>query len=152
MYSKAEIAKVKTDFWTTFGQYMRPVPGAEGGRVNWQNYKTGVRNIFFRMKAERDFTSIGIEIHHQDEEMQELMFYQFREFQNILHSTLGEEWDWQLHVTDEYGKIISLIQKKLKDVNVMNREDWPEIISFLKPRIIALDDFWSNMKPAFEDF
>ncbi|TVP42967.1 MAG: DUF4268 domain-containing protein, partial [Mongoliibacter sp.] len=40
----------------------------------------------------------------------------------------------------------------LADVNVMEKDDWPAIISFLKPRIIALDAFWSNIKPAFEGF
>ncbi len=152
MYSKAETAKVRKDFWTTFGQYMNPVPAADGGRVNWQNYKTGVRNIFFRMKAERDFTSLGIEITHSDEEMQELVFDQFRQFRNILQTTVGQEWEWQLHTVDEYGKTISTISIAKSGPNVMDRNDWPEIISFLKPRIIALDEFWSNMKPAFEDF
>ena len=27
----------------------------------------------------------------------------------------------------------------------------PELISFFKPRIIALDEFWDNVKPVFED-
>jgi hypothetical protein len=34
----------------------------------------------------------------------------------------------------------------------MNEEYWPEIISFLKPRIIGLDDFWDRVKPGFENF
>jgi hypothetical protein len=33
----------------------------------------------------------------------------------------------------------------------MKRDDWPAIISFLKPRIIALDAFWSQAKYGFED-
>lgn len=150
MYSRAESAKVRKDFWTTFGQYMKPIPNAEGFRTNWQNYKTGVKNIFFRMKAERGFASIGIELNHKDEEMQELVFFQFKEFQKLLEAELGETWDWELHEFDESGKVISRIQIVLADVNVMEKEDWPAIISFLKPRIIALDAFWSNFKPAFE--
>jgi hypothetical protein len=34
----------------------------------------------------------------------------------------------------------------------MEEGDWPAIISFLKPRIIALDEFWENVKPGFEDY
>lgn len=152
MYSRAESAKVRKDFWTTFGQYMKPIPNAEGFRTNWQNYKTGVKNIFFRMKAERGFASIGIELNHKDEEMQELVFFQFKEFQKLLEAELGETWDWELHGFDESGKVISRIQIVLADVNVMEKEDWPAIISFLKPRIIGLDAFWSNISPAFEGF
>ncbi len=131
---------------------MKPVPSAEGLKVNWQNYKTHVPQVFFRMKAERDFASIGIEINFKDLEMQELVFEQFQTFKKLLEGALGEEWQWSLHSTDDYGKVTSKIQKTLPNVNVMEQEDWSEIISFLKPRIIALDEFWSNVRPAFEGF
>jgi hypothetical protein len=104
------------------------------------------------MKAERDFASIGIELAHGDEEMQELYFDQFLQFKNLLTQATGEEWDWKLHATNEIGQTISKIEKILPNVNVMEQSDWPEIISFLKPRIIALDEFWDNVKPGFEDF
>ncbi|MCH7413567.1 DUF4268 domain-containing protein [Belliella sp. R4-6] len=151
MYSRAEKSKIRKDFWTAFGQYMKPVPSETGFRVNWSNYKTGVKHIFFRMKAELDFASIGIEINHADEELQLLFFEQFQEFKKILHTQLNEEWDWELHHIDESGKIVSRIQKIIPKVNVMDQNDWSKIISFLKPRIIALDAFWANMKPAFEE-
>lgn len=151
MYSKGELVKVRKDFWTAFGQYMKPVPSAEGYRVNWQNYKTGVKDIFFRLNAERTYASIGIEITHKDLEIQELFFQQFEAFKKILEGELGEKWDWQMHSTDPFGRIISKIEKTLPEVNIMDLNDWPAIISFLKPRIIALDAFWSNMKPAFEN-
>ena len=129
---------------------MKPIPNAEGRRINWPNYKTGVRNIYFRMKAERNFASIGIEIGHSDEELQELYFDQFIQFKKMLEATVGEEWSWNLHQENEFGQAVSRIEKILPAVNVMNEADWPEIISFLKPRIIALDEFWSNVKPGFE--
>ncbi|PZX51395.1 uncharacterized protein DUF4268 [Algoriphagus chordae] len=129
---------------------MKPIPNAEGRRINWPNYKTGVRNIYFRMKAERDFASIGIELGHPDEELQELYFDQFGQLRKILESTLGEEWSWKLHQENEFGQIVSRIEKILPVVNVMDEKDWPEIISFLKPRIIALDEFWELVKPGFE--
>lgn len=129
---------------------MKPVPNAEGRRINWPNYKTGVRHIYFRMKAERDFASIGIEIGHPDEELQELYFDQFGQFKKMLESIVGEEWNWELHQENEFDQVVSRIEKILPAVNVMDSEDWPEIIAFLKPRIIALDEFWNNVKPGFE--
>lgn len=151
MYSKAEKSKIRKDFWTAFGQYMKPVPSETGVRVNWSNYKTGVKHIFFRMEAENDFASIGIEINHPDIELQQLFFEQFVEFKNLLQSEIGEKWNWELHHEDEFGKISSKIHIILPNANVMDRNDWSKIISFLKPRIIALDAFWANMKPAFEE-
>lgn len=150
MYTKNEVSKTKQEFWTAFGLYMKPVPSYEGRRIQWQNYKTGIKGIYFRMKAERDFASIGIEIVHSDVDIQELFFDQFKQFEKILNSAIGEVWDWQLHVAGDDGQIISKIEKRLNQVNVMNKAQWGDIISFLKPRIIALDDFWSNMKYGFE--
>lgn len=152
MYSKAEASQIRTDFWITFGQYLKPVPNSQGYKTKWANYKTGVKDICFRMKTEQDFTSIGIEIAHLDVELQELYFDQFLMLKNLLFQATGEEWDWKLHTTNELGQKISKIEKIRDHVNVMNQNDWPEIISFLKPRIIALDEFWEHVKPGFEDY
>ena len=64
MYSKELSSKLKTQFWTNFGQYMKPVPGASGLPVNWINYKTGIRNIHFKMDAGNTIAFIAIEISH----------------------------------------------------------------------------------------
>lgn len=152
MYSKAERSAIRKEFWIKFGQYMKPVPSASGFRVNWPNYKTGIRDIYFRMKAEQGFASIGIEITHTDEELQELYFDQFLQLKKILQTSLGEDWDWNLVVLNEFEQPVSKIEKVLTGVDVMNEQDWPAIISFLKPRIIGLDDFWDQVKPGFEGF
>ena len=152
MYSKAERSAIRKEFWIKFGQYMKPVPSASGFRVNWPNYKTGIRDIYFRMKAEQGFASIGIEITHTDEELQELYFDQFLQLKKILQTSLGEDWDWKLVVLNEFEQPVSKIEKVLTGVDVMNEQDWPAIISFLKPRIIGLDDFWDQVKPGFEGF
>ncbi|MDP2042362.1 MAG: DUF4268 domain-containing protein [Algoriphagus sp.] len=151
MYSRSEASRIRTEFWITFGQYMKPVPNAQGRRINWPNYRTGVKDVYFRMKAEQEFASIGIELGHKDEELQELYFEQFRELKNLFKTSMGEEWDWKLHATNEVGQPVSKIEKVITGVNVMEENSWPEIISFLKPRIIALDEFWDNVKPAFEN-
>ncbi len=46
MFSKQEASQLRKDFWTAFGLYMRPIPSAEGDKINWINYKTGEKDIF----------------------------------------------------------------------------------------------------------
>ena len=151
MYTRAELSKIRTEFWITFGQYMKPVPNAQGRRINWPNYKTGVKDIYFRMRAERDYAAIAIELAHADLEMQELVLDQFGQLKKIFEECLQEEWSWKLHVANDLGQLTSKIECVLEEVNVLNSEDWPRIVSFLKPRIIALDDFWDQVKPGFEE-
>jgi hypothetical protein len=127
-------------------------PGSEGEKVNWINYKTGLKYLNFKLEALPKGAYIAIEMSHPDLGIQELMFEQFKEFENILLDNLGEEWDWLLHTQDEQHKVISTIRMTLPGVSIFRQEDWPELISFFKPRIIALDAFWSDSRYAFDVF
>ncbi|HEX8505329.1 MAG TPA: DUF4268 domain-containing protein [Hymenobacter sp.] len=150
MYSKAEATQLRQAFWTAFGQYMAPVPSAEGETTNWINYKTGLKHVNFRMQADNRRASIGIELTHPDAGIRELFWEQFLELRTLLHETLGEAWTWDADATTEHGLPYSRIYAELGPVNLFNREDWPALISFFKPRIIALDAFWSDAQYTFE--
>jgi hypothetical protein len=151
MYTREQASQLRQAFWTTFGQYMAPVLSAEGIKPNWLNYNTRQKNVFFRMKADKKDASIGIELTHPDIEIQEIFFDQFSALRNVLHEHLDEDWTWTLHTTDETGKTISRIYKEISPVNVFNRDDWPTLISFFKPRIISLDQFWSDAQYSFDE-
>jgi hypothetical protein len=150
VYSKQEITQTRQRFWTSFGQYMRPVKGATGDTINWLNYKTGVRHIYFRMDVTTTFASIGIELQHPDETIRLEYFNQFQSLRSMLESSADETWDWSPAHEDESGRMISRIGKTMEGVNLFRETDWPAIISFLKPRIIALDRFWSEVRDVFE--
>lgn len=150
MYSKQEAARLKQDFWTSFGQYLSPILSAEGEKINWINYKTGEKNIAFRMQADNKGAWIGIELSHKDPQIQQLYFDQFQELRKILEQTLGEPWQWQLHTRDEHGKLVSRIVRQLPGLSIFRKEDWPGLITFFKPRLLALDEFWSGVKYSFE--
>lgn len=152
MYSKDQLSQLKQEFWTAFGQYIAPQLSAEGLRINWINYKTGVKHLFFKMQADKRQAVIAIEITHSDPGMQELVFEQFKEFKKIFEAQLQEEWEWELGSVDEYGKKISRIYKVLPDVSIFKKEDWPALISFFKPRMIALDEFWNDAQHSFDVF
>ena len=150
MYSKDEASQIKQAFWTTFGQYIAPQLSADGLKINWINYKTGIKHLYFKMEADNGFASIGITITHPDKGIQELFFEQFLELKTLLQSYLDEEWIWALHQQDEYGKTVSRIYTEIKGVSIYNRDQWPQLISFFKPRIIALDEFWIVGQYSFE--
>ncbi|MBC7948208.1 MAG: DUF4268 domain-containing protein [Chitinophagaceae bacterium] len=139
-------AKGKQEFWTTFGQYMAPVLSSEGEKVNWINYKTGIRHIYFRMDAGKDFASMAIELRHPDEDVQMEYFEKMRGFKDLLETTVGEPWEWEGGLRDEYGVVYSRISKTIEGVNIFEKELWPPIISFFKPRLMAVDAWWSDVR------
>jgi hypothetical protein len=149
MYSRDEASRIKHEFWTTFGRYMRPILSAEGMKISWVNYHTRLKDVYFRMDAGKKSAMISISIEHSDPELQELHYEQFLQFRDLLHSVLEEEWKWDLQVPVD-GKVISRIYTELHGFSVFNKDHWPELISFFKPRIIALDSFWENARYSFE--
>lgn len=151
MFSKDEASRLKEQFWITFGKYMKPVPNAEGEVINWLNYRTGVKHISFRMDAEPKFARITIEIGHPDAGVRELIFEQFAAFKTLLTDALAEDWEWELIATSSFEKEVARISCTLDKMSVFNKEHWASIIAFLKPRIIALDNFWLDVKPIFEE-
>ena len=52
--------------------------------------------------------------------------------------------------TDEHGQLLARIGTTLHPANVFERDDWPALISFFKPRLLALDAFWADAQWSFE--
>jgi hypothetical protein len=149
MYTKQEASLIKKKFWTSFGRYLQPVPNAEGENINWLNYKTGIRDIFFRMDVDAASAQIAIEIKHTVNSLDNRYYEQLLAMRTMLENTLGETWQWQPEVQDEFGAVLSRVYTTKPGVNIFKESDWPAIITFLKPRIIALDEFWLQVKDVF---
>jgi Domain of unknown function (DUF4268) len=150
MYTKAEASAIRQKFWTSFGKYMQPVPTASGEKVNWINYKTGIKGIYFKMDANKDFAYVSIEIFLPDKTLEHLYYQTFRTFTKQFEAVVGEGWKMKEDfLTNDY-KSVSIIHTELQNVNIFKESDWPSIIEFLKKNMKALDAFWDLYKPAFE--
>ena len=66
---------------------MKPIPGASGQPVNWINYKTGIRNIHFKMDADNTKAVIAIEISSAKEEERLHYYNQFLSLKKLLAPT-----------------------------------------------------------------
>lgn len=150
MYSKEQSSKIRQQFWTKFGLYMKPVPGAAGTAVNWLNYKTGKRHISFHMDAGKHEAIIAIEIKHPVTAERHSCYQQFLSLKTLLENETGFKWQWEMDARPDDTNTISRVSQILSPINIMNENDWPAIIGFLKPRIIALDHFWELVKDGFD--
>ncbi len=145
MFKSEEASRIRQEFWTAIGRYMTPVPSAEGMKINWINYRTSIKDVYFRMNVNQNSAMIYIAMEHSDPGLREL---HFQELKKLLHAELDEEWQSQTYVKKD--KVISRIYKQTSGVSGFNKDHWPELISFFKPRIIALDCFWENARYSFE--
>lgn len=150
MYSKHAASLLTQQFWTAFGQYMSPVLSAEGEKINWVNYKTGVKFIRFTMQSINSTATITIELSNADIVTQQQQFNRLVQFKNQFIQECGNDWRWQKMTTDKHDKIVSSISTSIENVSILNKSEWPKIISFFKPHLISLDKFWSNYKFALQ--
>jgi hypothetical protein len=149
LYSKQEASQLRQEFWKAFGLYMSPILSSDEEKVNWVNYKTGEKFIQIRTRAEGKIAEAAICLTHPDPMIQQIHFEHFQKLQQVFEEMVGEDWHWLLHANEE-GRIISKIAKRIEGVNIMRKEDWPALISFFKPNMIALDAFWNMVKHTME--
>jgi hypothetical protein len=119
-------------------------------RLNWVNYQTGVKDIYFRLYAEQKYVSVAIELHHKDAGIRALYFEQFEEFKQLTKSTFSDHWDWASSTQNLQGKEIAAIYCRKEKLSVFNQNQWPEMIAFLKRNMIALDSLWQDIRLVFE--
>jgi len=150
MRTRQEVKQLTEGFWTAFGTYMSPVVSADGIKINWVNYKTGVKDVRFTMRANEINAIISIEFSQEEEARRQILFNKLVQLRKAFIQITGEGWHWQQNVSNECGKAICRVSAALQNVSILNRSDWPAIISFFKPRLVALDTFWSGYKYAFE--
>ena len=150
MYTKEEASAVRQKFWTGFGRYMQPVPSASGEKINWVNYKTGIKGISFKMNADNNRAMLAVEISTADEEVRMKYFGIFLNFKKAFEQAAGKDWDFTENFATENGLAISRISTELNGINIFRESDWPQIISFLKKNMIALDGFWNEYQHAFD--
>lgn len=146
MYNNKEISKIQAEFWTTFGLYMRPVPGVSGERVNWINYKTNIKYLRFNLNFTDKIASLIISISHPEIESQKPFFDMF----NVLKDELSSFPNPLIFNSAFSEKNNSTIECILQNVNIFDKSTWPAAIAFLKSAIIQLDIFWQNNKDVFE--
>ncbi len=103
------------------------------------------------MDADHQSAFVAIELSQPDEDIRELMFLQFQALKHLLEAHTGETWTWE-PVFEDQGRVVSRIGTTISGLNIFRQEDWPGLISFLKPRILALDQFWSEAQYGFEMF
>lgn len=149
MYSKEMASSIRSRFFTRLGQYMSPIPSATGQKVNWINYKTGIRQIYIRIEVPNRGCEIGLEICTEDPDLRKRQFTLLQAGSSLLHLDAGMHWQWSPNYSADTGTVISRVCDRLENVSVLNEQDWPALISFLKPRLIILDQFWQEMKELF---
>ena len=150
MYSKEYKSEIKKLFYTSFGKYMSKNKSINDTKIKWLNYKTDIKDLYFKIDCNENYTKILIDIQHNDDEIRNLFFAQFLELEKLFIKTMGEKWIWESEYLNFYGQKSSQISKTLRKVNIYDKKTWVSSFKFLEKRFIKIDEFWLNFYEVFK--
>ncbi|MCC7331824.1 MAG: DUF4268 domain-containing protein [Flavobacteriales bacterium] len=149
MYSKEETRLVKHEFWNSFSVMMRKY-SSKYGTVNWSNYKTKIKDLYFRLDFTENYATFSIELQHP-ESIRGLFYEQFIELKVLLEKSLEEKLIWEEEHVNVYKNTISRIYICLPHVSIYNKEDWQKTQNFLEKKITQMHIFWLDYRELFKN-
>ena len=140
MFSKAESKKLRQQFWTSFGIVFRR---------KWLLYDTGIKEIQLKFTFNQKFAQVSIDIFDEDPLIRPYYFEKLLSLKNILISEYLSEAIFDEEYILPEGKIISRVYVQLENVNIHNRNQWPEVMKFLNVTMEQMEDFFVEYKDLF---
>ena len=139
MYSKAEMSKLKREFWIAF---------AEKYPRKWLLYDTKIKDFSFKFFVDNKKAAVMIDIEPKILEKRYALYEKLEGLKAILEDDYIKELVFDRDLTLETGKIISRIWIEKSGVSVSNPATWDEIFNFFNEKMIAFETFFTD----FSDF
>lgn len=150
MYSKEELKNNKLEFWSRLDEQLNRQKNPHGSKVNWMNYNTGIKDMYFRMEADAEVVRLCIDLQFNDAGIREVYYEQFLEFKTLLDERFNPKLVWLPLFEHSNGKIIARIYTEKSGVDINNRKDWDKMHLFLKLNFVKLDAFWNEFDDVFK--
>lgn len=149
MYTKDEKRNFKIEFWNTFGVLMKK-HNREFGRVKWVNYKSNVKDVYFRLDFTEKKATFSIELQHRDDDIRALFYEQFLELKKVLTDSVKDELVWESLVFNDFDYPTSRISSELLDVKLYNKDTWSAVFQFFESNMVGLHRFWTDFGMIFK--
>jgi len=140
MFSKEESAKLRKEFWTSFGKSFPR---------KWLLYNTKIKGFNFKFVADKKQALVCLDIESTYKTKNELLYLQVLELKNILtEDYLPDVIFDELYVLDN-GKIIHRIYVEYNgSFNIHDKNTWQNVFVFFKEAMNQFEEFYD----LYEDF
>ena len=140
MFSKEESARIRQEFWTSFGKSFPR---------KWILYNTKIKGLSFKFSADRKKASVCLDIEHPDEIFNQLLFEQLVSLRKILTSEYLPEVIYDDSFELENGKIIHRIYVPFeKKFSIHNKNTWRDCYEFFVATMSQFEFFFYE----YEDY
>ena len=148
MYNREESSKLKKEFWTAFGVYMKKYIPVYGEKINWVNFNTNCKPVYFQLDADNKTARFCIDIRHKNADVRELFYLQMLDYQNILNENLGD-LIWLKEYLNPTGIVHPRIYIEMHGKSIFNKKDWKDLFIFFEDKIVAIKEFWDMVDQIF---
>lgn len=140
MYSKEESARLRKEFWTSFGKSFPR---------KWLLYNTKIKGFAFKFQADRKLASVCLDFEHPEDIANELLYDQLISLKKILESEYLPEVIYDDNFELENRKIIRRIYVPYeKKFSIHNKETWRDCYEFFIDTMTQFELFFYE----YEDF
>lgn len=139
MFNKEESARIRKEFWTSFGKSFPK---------KWLLYNTKIKGFSFKFQANRKVASVCLDFEHSNEITNELLYKQFISLKKILETELPNVI-YDANFKLENGKIIKRIYIPFHEkFSIHNKETWQNCYHFFIETMSKFELFFYE----YEDF
>lgn len=140
MYSREESAKIREEFWVSYGKSFPR---------KWVLYNTKIKNFGFKFIANRKLAEVTLDIECVDPVQRELMYDQLFALKNILQDDYLPDVVYDKYFFLENGKLISRVSVvHAKEFSIHNKDSWLDCFTFFNKTMHQFELFWHE----YEDF
>ncbi|PCH74177.1 MAG: hypothetical protein COB98_10190 [Flavobacteriaceae bacterium] len=140
MFNKEEAAKLRTEFWTSFGKSFPR---------KWLLYRTKIKGFSFKFAADHKIAMIVLDIESNDAIKNELLFIQIEALKNILTNEYLPEIIFDPNYELETGKrIFRIYSQHPSRFNIYNKNTWRDAFTFFNEQMHQFELFYLE----YEDF
>lgn len=139
LFSKEEAAKIRKEFWTSFGKSFPK---------KWILYDTKIKDFAFKFYCDHKKAEVSLDIEMKDELFRNAYYEKIWSLEAIIEEELGAEIYKDEFYTLENGKVISRFWVEKHGVSILNKNTWQEIFEFFVQNMTALERVYGE----YEDF
>ncbi len=141
MFSKEESARLRKEFWTSFGKSFPR---------KWLRYNTKIKDLSLKFYADRKKAAVSIDIEMKDELLREIYFDKFLSLKGILTTEIPNLVFDKNHYL-ENGKKISRIYVELPNVSIHNKDTWATIYQFFNEKMDKIENIFIEYQDFIKD-
>lgn len=134
MFSKEESARLREEFWVSFGKSFPR---------KWILYNTKIKDVSFKFHFDTKKAMVLMDIECNDLQKRQLYYQKMQSLHTILQDFLPEII-FQEHFYLDNGKEVSRIYVEKQSVSIHNKNSWRETMEFFSEKMTAFETFWEE--------